>query len=154
MPFTPPSGYASQSTTGYQAIFNLGAIASPHTLSAVMEIKTIKTEVGDVPQVATSHLLSPNNTEEFIPGMIKPGTVELGGNFIGDATQLNFNLAMQAQALVPWSVVANVSRGKTYTQSGFCYVSKYANGPFENNKTIEYTLTVQITGPVTETVTS
>ena len=154
MPFTPPAGYASQSTTGYQSVFSIGAIASPHTLMAVLEVKTIKTEIGDVPQVAASHLLSPLNTEEFFPGMIKPGTVELGGNFIGTADQLYFNLAMQAQALVPWSVVSNVGRGKTYTQSGICYVSKYSSGPFENNKTIEFSVTVQIAGAITETVAS
>ena len=152
MPFTPPATYPSKATTGYEAQFETGA-GSPVTYTAVLEVKSFTNNMAEVPEVAISHLLSPNNTEEMIPGMIKPGTIEVGGNFIGDATQLNFTTLMQNQTVFPFKVLANVQQSaKTYTLTGQGFIKNYKNGPFENNKPVEFSVQVQMTGTYTETV--
>lgn len=148
LPFTPPSTYASQANPGYLAQFLIG---SPPT--AIAEIKTFSLDLGSMPEISTTHLLSPGNTEEFIPGMIKPGKATFGGNFIGDATQLNITTLMQAQTIFPFTVKAPVQRNtKTYTCTGSAFVAGYKPGPFENNKAVEFQVEIQITGVYTETV--
>src|SRR5690349_16442368 len=99
MPFTPPSTYASQANTGYEAVFNIGSSASPPVYTAFAEIKSFTLPLASMPEVPTTHLLSPNTTEEFIPGLIKPGKATMTGNFIGDATQLNITTLLQAQTI-------------------------------------------------------
>lgn len=152
MAFSPPATYASLATTGYLATFSIGA-GSPPTYTAITEMKSIDPDFVDVPQVSTSHLLSVNNTEEFIPGMIKPGTNKLTGQFVGDATHLQFLTLAQSQTFFPWQIKAPMQRSaKTYTATGFGYISKYKPGPFENNKPVEYSVEVQISGAITETI--
>ena len=223
MPFTPPSTYASQATTGYEAVFGTGPASSTSTSSIavgtgaltfttatglsyaagnnvrivssgsgatllgtvtsynsgtgslvvnisstigtsthtdwvintytlVLEVKSFTNNMAEVPEVQISQLLSPSNTEEMIPGMIKPGTIEVGGNFIGDATQLNFTTLMQNQTVFPFEVLANVQRGKTYILTGQGFIKNYKNGPFENNKPVEFSVQIQMTGTYTEAV--
>jgi hypothetical protein len=148
MPFTPPSTVASQANAGYLALFKIG---SPP--AAIAEIKTFNVDALGMPEIPTTTLLSPNNTEEFIPGMIKPGKVTFGGNFIGDATQLNITTLAQAQTIFFFEVVAPVQRNtKTYTFACNGFISSYKVGPFENNKAIEFTAEIQLTGTYTENV--
>ena len=106
-----------------------------------------------MPEISTTHLLSPSNTEEFVPGMIKPGKVQFSGNFIGDASQLQVTTLAQAQNIFAFSIVAPVQRlSKTYTFLGNAFVAGYKPGPFENNKAIEFSAELQMTGAYTETV--
>jgi hypothetical protein len=153
MPFAPPATYASKATTGYLATFAIGTTASPPVFTNVVEVKSITATLLDVPQVATSHLLSINNTEEFIPGMIKPGTIKITGQHTGDITHLQFLTMAQSQAFIPWQIVSSILRGtKTYTITGTGYITKYDPGPFELNKPIEFSTELQISGAITETV--
>lgn len=148
MPFTPPSTVASKANTGYLAQLILGSPAV-----AVSEIKSFTVDPISMPEVNKSHLLSPNNTEEFSPGMIKPGKVKISGNFIGDASQLQIETLAKAQSEFTFSVVAPVQKNtKTYTGSGSAYFASYTLGPFENNKTIDYMAELQITGTYDENV--
>jgi hypothetical protein len=151
MPFTPPATYASQANTGYYAQIKFGTIASPFSYSAILEIKSFKPSYFTVPEVPTTHLLSPLYTEEFFPGMLKPGTFDLSGNFLGTPDQLAFTLLAQAQDILAWQVLAPVQRNtKTYTATGYGFITEYSPGPFENNKPVEFTAKLQITGYVTE----
>ena len=153
MPFTPPSTYPSQANTGYATLFQIGTLASPPVYSSILEIKSIAPNLISMSEVQTTHLLSPLNTEEFIPSMIKPGKIALGGNFVGDATQLSITTLAQAQTIFPFKVIAPMSRQtKTYTLSGSAFVADYKNGPFEINKAIEYAVEIQMTGAYTEVV--
>jgi hypothetical protein len=153
MPFSMPTTVASVATTGYGAQFLLG---SP--LAAIAEIKSIKPQYFDTPEVNVTHLLSPNATEELRPGLLKPGTVEITGNFIGNAGQLALKTtaALNAAQNPPtqgFSITAPVNNGtQTYTCVGVGYIASYAPGPFENNKAIDFTMKLQITGIVTESV--
>ena len=105
-----------------------------------------------------THLLSPSGTEELRAGLLKPGTIELGGNFIGDATQLSVATmavanATQTTPTFTWVITAAVQNGaKTYTATGTGYISKYKNGPFENGKPVEFSFALQITGFISESV--
>lgn len=153
MPFTPPATYASQAVTGYEALFYLGDNASPPAYTAVSEIKSFTADPITMTEVSTTHLASPNNTEEFVPSMIKPGKVAFSGNFLGDASQLQITTLAQAQTIFPLKIVAPVqSRGKTYTFIGHGFFSAYKVGPFENNKAVDFTGEIQMTGSYTEAV--
>jgi hypothetical protein len=153
MPFVPPATYSSQANTGYEAQLSIGTVASPDSYVPVLEIKSFKPNYVTVPEVPTTHLLSPNATEEFFPGLIKPGTIDISGNFIGDSTQLSFTPLMQAQDLFTWKITAPVQRNtKTYTATGIGYIAEYGLGPFENNKAVDYAAKIQITGVYTESV--
>ena len=148
MPFTPPSTYASKSNAGYYSQFLIG---SPP--AAVSEIKSFSVDAISMPEISTTHLLSPSNTEEFVPGMIKPGKVQFSGNFIGDGTQLQITTLAQAQTIFAFEILAPVQRlAKTYTFLGNAFVAGYKPGPFENNKAIEFSAELQMTGAYTETV--
>lgn len=153
MPFTPPSTYASQANTGYLAQFFIGTHASPFSYNAILEIKSFKPNYAVVPKVPTTHLLSPNATEEFFPGLIEPGTVDVMANFIGDSSQLAITPLMQGQDIFTWKIVAPVQRNtKTYTATGTGFISEYGPGPFENNKAVDLAFKFQITGVYTEAV--
>ena len=153
MPFSAPAGYPSQANTGYLALFNIGTTASPPVYSAIAEIKSFAPDFISMAEIPTTHLLSLNNTEEFIPSLIKPGKVAFGGNWIGAASQLNITTLAVNQTIFPFQIIAPVQRNsKTYTVTGNGFVSNYKNGPFEINKAIEFSVEIQMTGSYTETV--
>jgi|SRR5581483_3707938 len=145
---------ATLGNIGYGAIFYTGDTSSPPAYTAVLEIKSIKKKNLTVPVVDFSHLLSPNRTAEKGPGIIEPGDIELGGNFIGDATQLGIQTLAQAGTVFPFKITAPVQKGaKTYTAIGLCFVTEY--GPadaFEADKPMQFMAKFQISGAVTETV--
>ena len=149
MPFTPPTTVTSQANAGYLSTFLIG---SPP--AAIAEVKSFTLDLISMPEIPTTTLLSPSNTEEFVPGMIKPGKVQISGNFIGDTTQLQFTTLAQAQTIFTFIVKAPVQRNTktaTWTMNGF--VCGYKPGPFENNKAIEFSAEIQLTGAYTEVVT-
>lgn len=153
MPFTPPATVASKANTGYLAQFLLGDTASPPNFTAVAEIKSFSSDLISMPEVDNTHLLSPGNTREFVPGMIKPGKVQFSGNFIGDSSQLNIAALAQAQTIFPFKIVAPVQRNsKTYTCVTNGFMSGYKPGPFENDKATEFQAEIQMTGAFTEAV--
>ncbi len=144
---------ASLGNSGYTSVFYTGVAGSPPTYTAVLEIASINKKNYTIPAIDLTHLLSPNATEEMTPGILKPGTIEITGNFIGDTTQLNFNTLAQAQTVFPWKITAPMQKGaKTLTSTGLCFVVDYETGPFEANKKIDFKATLQMTGTITEAV--
>lgn len=153
MSFSPPATYRSNANTGYLAEFLLGNGSSPEAFTAISEIKTFRTDPITMPEVDNTHLLSVGNTQEFVPGMIKPGRVTAGGNFIGDASQLNISTLAKAQTIFDFQIIAPVQRqSKTYTFQAQAFVTAYKLGPFENNKPTEFETELQVTGAFTENV--
>lgn len=151
MPFTPPTTYASQANTGYLAEFLVGTTASPPVYTAIAEVRSFSADPISMAEVPTTHLLSMNNTEEFIPSMIKPGKVEFSGNFIGDTTQLNITTLAQAQTIFPFEILAPVQRNsKTFTLVGTGFISTLKYGPFEINKAVDFSASFQQTGSYTQ----
>ena len=154
MPFTAPTTVASKANTGYLATLSLGVYTSgvAGSYNPVSELKSFKANLNTVPEVNVSTLLSPGNTEEFFPGMIKPGTIDMSGNLIGDASQLAITTAAQAQTIFPFKIIASIQGTKTYTLTGAGYWAEYSPGPWENNKPVEFTAKIQMTGSYTEVV--
>ncbi len=140
---------ATKAGIGYGTIFSING-------TPVLECKTVKTSLFTVPSIDATHLLSPNRTEEKLPGIIKPGTAELSGNFIGDASQLQIltlAIATPPDNVFDFSIAAPINSGtQTYTVSGTGFFGKYDTGPFEVSKLIEFAATMEITGTITETV--
>jgi len=148
---------ASRAVTGNRAVFYIGSVASPFSYNALLEVKSISPNFITVPEVNISHLLSPNATEEFFPGMNKPGKMEVMGNFIGDSTQLSILSLAQQQIIIFWKFTCPVDQvggvtSKVYTANGIGYIAEYSSGPVEQNKAFEYKLGIQITGSPTEAV--
>lgn len=158
MPFDAPATVASQATTGYLSQFFLGTDGSPITYQSIAELKSFSGKHGSVSEVNVTHLLSPDSTEELRAGLIKPGTYEISGNFIGDASQLALytamkNAAAQNPPTQPMKATAPAKNGTmTYTMTCIGYVSSVEIGPFENNKSIDFKATIQITGGLVEAV--
>jgi hypothetical protein len=146
----------SLANSGYGAIFSVGtASGSPLdiTYAPVSEIATINKKNFTVPSIDVTHLQSPDATGEMIPGIIKPGTVEMTGNFIGDGTQLQFTTLARARAVFPFQITAPMQKNtKVYTGTGTCFVTDYETGPFEADKKIDFKVTLQVTGTVVEAV--
>src|SRR6202044_2196311 len=147
MPFTPPTTTPSVAQTGYLAVFNIGTLASPPVYSNIAEVRSFSSDPITMAEVPTTTLLSPNNTEEFIPSMLKPGKTEFSGNFIGDTTQLNITTLAQNQTIFPFQLIAPVQRStKTFTMTGNGFISSLKYGPFENNKAVDFSTSIQQTG--------
>lgn len=144
---------ASQAVLGYGSVFNIGTTASGSTsYSAVAEIATINFGGFTVPEVSVTHLQSPNAMEESIPGLLKPGTIELTGNFTADASQQNLTTLGQNRTIFPWQITSPLQSGKTYTLSGNGFISKLQKGPFDATKKVDFSATIQVSGVFTETI--
>ena len=147
-----PPNVPSQANSGYGATFAVG-VGSPINYAIVSEIASINKKNFTVPPIDVTHLLSPNATEEMIPGIIKPGTVEMTGNYIADATQLQFVTLATGRTVFPFQITAPMQKNsKTLTATGMCFVTDYETGPFEANRKIDFMVTLQVTGTVVETV--
>jgi hypothetical protein len=144
---------ASQASVGYLSTFSIGDNASPTGWTEMAELKSIKPNIATIPSIETTHLKSPLGTEEKLPGLIKPGTVDITGNFIGDSSQLAILTKAETRAVFPFKITAPIqSATKTYTCIGNGFISKYENGPFEHSRLTEFSMSMEITGFVTETV--
>jgi hypothetical protein len=110
----------SKANTGYKATFSVGDSASPTDYTQMAELASIKPSNFSIPAIDTTHLQSPNATEEMIPGLIKPGTIALSGNFTGDTSQLNISQLAQTQSVFPWKITSPINKGtQVYTAIGF-----------------------------------
>jgi hypothetical protein len=144
---------ATKATIGYLATFSVGDSASPIGYTPMAEVKSIKPNLATVPVINATHLQSPNATEEKLPGLIMPGTVDITGNFIGDTSQLNILTLAKARTVFPYKITAPINKGtQVYTQTGSGFISKYDNGPLEASVLNAFTMTIEIAGDITETV--
>ena len=145
---------ASQANSGYGGTFQTdNANGSPPSYSQFLEVKSIKNSNFQVTPLDVSHLLSPNNTEEFIPSMVRPGTLAMSGNYVGDTTQLGVTTAADARSLVAFKITFPVQKNtKTYTATGIGFWTKWEVGPVEPNRPVEWSGDFQVTGFVTEAV--
>lgn len=151
MPAPSPAFVASKAQLGYGSAFFMGT-GSPVTYTEISEIASVAFADYTVSVIDVTSLASPNATEESIPGLLKPGTIEMTGNYIGDASQQAIDPMAISRAIFPWQIVAPASGGKTLTVSGFGYITKKETGPMEPNKKIDFKVSVQVAGAVTWTV--
>jgi hypothetical protein len=143
----------TKATIGYLSQFFVGDTSSPIGYTAMAECKSIKPNLITVPVIDATHLLSPNATEEKLPGLIKPGTIDVSGNFTGDTSQLNIATLAAARTVFPFKTTSPVNSGtQVFTITGQGFISKYDPGPFEPSKLIEFNLSIEISGAFTQTV--
>ena len=149
MPFTPPTTYYSQGNSGY-----LGQLGYGSPSIYILEIKSINNPRFTVPKLNRTHLLSVAATEEYTPGLIDPGALDLAGNYIGDPTQTSdIDTLVQNQTVFYWTYTMPVqNRSKTMTATGSGFWTKFDIGPIEGNRVIEFSAQLQITGWETITV--
>jgi hypothetical protein len=148
-----PATIPTQANIGYLSTFAIGDDNSPIAFNDVAEVKSIKPNIATIPVVDATHLKSPNATQEKIPGIIAPGTVDISGNFIGDSSQLQFLALAKARKIFNFKITALVQSGThTYTLTGRGFISKYENGPFEVSTLNAFAATLEIAGFVDEVV--
>lgn len=153
MPFTTPTTYASVANTAFGATLEIGDSSSPPTYTALTEVKTFDIDGISLPDINNGHLLSPNNTDELVPGMIRPGKISVSGNYIGDTAQLNLPTLAQNRTIFPFRIKAPMQRqAKTLTITGSGFIASFKEGSFENNKSIDFSADIQITGSLTRSV--
>jgi len=145
-----PTFATSQAQLGYGSAFFTGA-GSPITYTELSEVNSFSWNTG-VTEVDVTNLASPNTTEESIPGMIRPGNIELTCNYISDASQQAIHTMMIARTVFPYIVTTPAPGGKTTTISGNGYFTRSDLGPMEPNKKIDYKITIRMSGAFTWTV--
>lgn len=143
---------ASQAGLGYNSKFYMGSASSPISYTQVSEVKSINFNDFSIPVIDVTHLTSPNTTEEMIPGMIKPGTIAITANYIGDASQLAVATAAIARTVFAWKITSALGNGQALTITGSGFVTKQETGPMEPNKEIAFKFDVQVTGTITYAV--
>ena len=144
-------GVASKAQLGYGSTFSIGS-GSPATFSPISEIASISFADYTISEVDVTNLNSPNTTEEAIPGMLKPGVIEMTGNYIGDTTQTQIDTLAIARTLFPWKITAPMQGTTMLTVTGTGFITKKESGPFEPNKKIDFKLSVRCAGAITWTV--
>jgi hypothetical protein len=136
---------ASQATLGYLSQFQVGA-GSPLVYSTLAEVRTIKNPEYTVRQVDVTHLLSPNATEESIPGLLVPGEVEITGNFTGHASQAYLRALGRTRQVFPFKIISPMGlSGTALTITGSGYIVKWETGPFQADKQIDFAFTLKMT---------
>ena len=143
---------ASKARLGYGSKFYTGDTASPIGYTLLSEIAIINFADYTVAEVDVTHLLSPNTSEESIPGLLKPGTIELTGNYTGDASQQNIDVLAVAQTVFPWKITAPASGALVLTITGSGYITKKETGPFEANKKNDFKVAVRVSGAISYSV--
>jgi hypothetical protein len=143
----------SRATIGYLSTFSVGDDNSPIGYTEMLEVKSITPNFFTVPVVDATHLKSPNATSEKKPGLIMPGTIEVTGNFIGDATQLQILTLAEARTVFPFKFTEPVDDStKVYTATGNGFISAYGHNAIQPSSLGEFRMTMEITGTITEDV--
>jgi hypothetical protein len=144
-------------SVGQGAVFSTGTGTTSPTYTAVLEQVSITTPRKKRESVEATHLLSPSNVEEFIPGgTVDPGEIQISGNFIGDTTQEAIQTLIDAGTVFPWKVVSGTGKiggTLTLTLTGFGFFTDAGEGPFETKgKKVDIMATMKVTGPITRAI--
>jgi len=142
----------TKAVIGYQSAFYTGVAGSPPTYTAVAELTQIQIQDYTISEIDATNLASPSATEEVIPGLVKTGTIDIMGNYIGDTTQQNLDTLATGRTSFPFKVTTPASGTTTLTVTGTGFFTKMEKGPFEPNKKSEFKATLKITGVLTYAV--
>ena len=83
---------------------------------------------------------------------MKPGTIELSGNYTGDASQQNIDVLAVAQTVFPWKITAPAAGALVLTITGHGYITKKETGPFEPSKKSDCKVSVRVSGAISYSV--
>lgn len=143
---------ATQAVIGYSSKFYTGVAGSPITYTAVAEVNQIDLQDYTVSEIDATHLTSPSATEEVIPGLVKTGSIDIMGNYIGDTTQQAVDTLAAARTVFPFKLTTPASGSTTLTVTGTGFFTKMQKGPIEPNKKTEFKATLKVTGVLTYAV--
>jgi hypothetical protein len=90
--------------------------------------------------------LSPDSTEETIAGLRKTGTIEVSGNYVGDAAQQSVDTLAQARTEFPWKITSPLSGARVLTVTGRGFINKRETGPFTPGGKTEFKFGVKVAG--------
>ena len=147
----------SAAALGYGVTFAVNTVLAPTVYTAVAEIAEVNFDGFSVPEIKTTHLASPDAMEESIPGLIKPGTCVITGNYTAATSQEALSAFALARTIFGFQIVAGVDQvagatTKVYTLTGKGFVTKLVRGPFKADAKIDFSATIQVTGAFTETI--
>src|SRR5690242_14242436 len=124
----------SQAALGLGASLSIGDDVSPVVYTEVAELNSIDFDGFTADQVDVTHLKSPNNMAESIPGLLKPGAINFTGNWTGAASQQQFTTYSKNRTRFQWKIDATLGDGSAYQITGLGYVSKLHKGPLDATK--------------------
>ena len=84
--------------------------------------------------------------------MLKPGTIELTGNYTGDASQQNIDVLAVALTVFPWKITAPAAGATVLTITGFGYIVRKETGPFEPGRKNNFKVGIRVSGAITYSV--
>jgi Lambda phage tail tube protein, TTP len=114
--------------------------------TSITEAATINFADYTVAEVDVTHLLSPDSTEETIAGLRKTGTIEVSGNYVGDAAQQSIDTLAQARTEFPWKITSPLSGARVLTVTGRGFINKRETGPFTPGGKTEFKFGVKVAG--------
>lgn len=144
---------ASMASIGYGAAFSIGSGTGPITYTQIIELTDINWSGLTISKEEKTNLGSPSATKEYLPGVVDSGTIELQGNWIGDATQTSLLTAAQSRTVFPFQIQVLVNGAtKTTTVTGVGFFEKFSPvGSITVDKVVKLSAQLQITGPTVVT---
>jgi len=133
----------SNAILGYNSFFAIDdGLGTFDTIAEIFEISPPNQQTSDVD---VTHMASPNKTREFIQGMVDPGEMSIGINWVpGDATDVILQALKTSGAVrsmkITWPNLV------TWTFSGFIKGFE-PSAPIDDKMTA--TITVRVTGSIT-----
>lgn len=73
---------ASQAKTGFGTLFGVGDGATPEVFTNLAEVLDLNAPNETTDKIETSHMQSPDNSKEFIPGLTDGGETSFDINFL------------------------------------------------------------------------
>jgi len=152
---------ASKGFIGKGTVFSIGIAGSPETWTPIAQLKTAafagqKLNFDDITNLDSPNLgTSTVATKEFLPSLVDPGTISLGGIFLPvDGGYLAFNTAYQAAALTDFKIVLPKGPGQTTSGNQYAFSGYIVEAPLPDvqfDKALTWKTTIQITTPITLT---
>lgn len=134
--------------TGWGGAFWLDSAVD--VLTELVEVVSFTLPNGESETIEATHLKSPNRRREYIPGLIEDGELEVVINYVpGSATDILLRAALDDGVTRDW--MATVPRATTnWEVTGDGIVTGYDRGSVVADGKMEGTVTIRVTGAVTE----
>lgn len=113
----------------------------------VKELTRIRINLGTVDDVDLTHMESDDDTEEFVPGLIRTGTIDIEGNFVPtDPGQQALITALQGRT--SGAVVVTCSDGGAATFTGTAFYKSFVPD-LEFTRKASFTASMRVSGKLT-----
>lgn len=132
----------SSAKTGYGTLFGIGDGATPEVFTNLAEVLDVTPPNEQTDKVEVTHMQSPDQTKEFIPGMTDPGQCSFDINFLpGVDDDAAIQLLRHPSGVQNFQIT--FPNGATWTFAGF--LTDYAPKAPVNDR-MRATVTFKVTG--------